>query len=786
MEVISNYLVGCCGCGRGEESDGRLQDQNAVVDRQPKPILPMTAVKVYKTIKRIGKPRYRYPKPTGEQLEAFYQEGKELARLEAEKAKEDTLRDCLTDEDGIEEPHSENPELSLITIKDDDVSIALPPKSPPPSKHIEHRGVYDALSPSDITSAKNPDNDEYLRKDEPTELALPSPLIITKRRDRSNNVLECLPPKISKAAQVVTVNDADVNKENVFPALKQNKQVSTVSVPDQPDFTTIMAEYLGGPDIAGDRPSLELQDPATSKKLALFFQENRSERSVDNGSLYDLYDRSSIYPSNEVSMVYPPSRPLSPRQPSPVPMTVTKINGVRKISRQVSPGNLLIRPIFEVLQEAEEAQVAPTLNGRIPLADKTVTESEQAPLPRPVDDPKSVECSSLLASPLLRSVRSVSGASITSIIGIYVRSESSQEDLNSDVQSFDVRSLPHPDEFELEENSHNYNNNDDINNKRTLPVSIPVDEVDLGSLPHPDDFEDVLYDVPLTPYRSPTPQTTGISSFFLTSSAWLKLEFARVKQFVEDGLMTATPWNKPEPNPEPVVPKTAPVVTTKSTRGDVKPIIIDDGIVASNEQAREVVSNGQRINSADYTDTLSQTYEWEPMSVECVALPTTPMTPTWSGRQIRQLTTTPVPIAQQEAPTFVVLSPAASSAATRQPSLGSPLLQAADSLGMTGPTRLVDPLPRLLSPTGSLVNSSPSEKELVSPDEAQSCQGSRSVSGSSWSSGPRYDIQPHMVARRSTCGLEVTVERGFYKSYEDRAVEPVKSWMRGRRSVQRF
>ncbi|EPS42335.1 hypothetical protein H072_3716 [Dactylellina haptotyla CBS 200.50] len=945
MAVIGD-IVGCCGCGRGRETDGRPQNhQNAVVDRQPQPIEPPMAVRVYKSIKRFATPR-RYPRPTMQQLEELYLEGKELARLEAEHAEKQkqSLTTTTTQQQGFDEtsePVDINKGLEPPTeLAPAHTTTEREASKPTPIKELEPK----ELAPPLLASEVEDDDDDLVL--ELSELA-PPPLIHTI--DLNHDVQPELPELIIR--QVRPHFTADTDDKNILPALRYySKEITTVSDADSDEIAAILAN----PYIACEPPYTPLTGTQTAKKMAAFFQDSDDD------------NRSSVYPSDEESMhIPPPSQPLSRIL---TPINIVEVNKYRKTSRHITPGNLIIRPIFEVLEQA-----------RTPLAEKPAPVNEQSEPPRKSDgdESKSVAC-----SPVLAPTR----------------------------EEVDIRSLPHPDEFELEE---------------LPPPALPVDEVGIRSLPDPDDFPDSigeLVDVPITPYGSPKIKPKEQSAYF-KGMHFLKLEYERVKRYVEEANFSISPWEKPAEQPAPAVTKLsttgedvdstdtiaqwahlakvvenlqrpeqavtrgpygidslshlsslslasnlslqalrsfnsgtltpsdrnpysvlragetiltglpppypvyppAPTEVTESTGQTIAETVrkgtetiaksITNGFSslfrrfgaptvelqssepqptvttaipservnnrsvhsfaeatlplsptpstltlmrtvmglkvegtlrvatvadASPELAREAMSSG--LLTVDYTDSLNQEYlnqfdghnweapdgkipwycdangahveerllaglrhapgqrlrdatnAWDVENEKVVVLPTPSTTSTSTGgpTSVRTRQLIPTPVAQQEAPTsvpyVVVASPAASSAALQAPGvrLGSPVLQAVDSLVAVGSSALIDPLPRLLSPTESLDSSSASPQTRLGSPIGPCSRGIRIVSGASVSSDPRYDPQPHRFARMSTCGLDLSVDRAFYMSYEDRLKLAVKSWMRGRPSIQRL
>ncbi|KAF3934735.1 hypothetical protein ABW20_dc0106878 [Dactylellina cionopaga] len=850
MEVIDK-LIGCCGCGHSEENYGGSRSHTAVIDRQPRRVQTPMAVRMYKSIRQLTTPR-RFPRPTAEQLEAFYQEGIELTRLE-EEAKQKELQ---------------------ALIKQEETARVM--------KILEKYGIR-INSPRSLSSASDipPDGVEPFAP-------LPPPWDV--------------PP----------VTTASANEKNL-PALRATAEKSTLSSTNTADIAAVLAAS----DSADGSPTQQntQQNTQTSKKMKLFFQDNRS----------------SIYPSSEESMVYAPGT-WSPEIKTPT-------------SRNVSPGNLLIRPLFEVLEQA-----------RSPAAVSVVQLKPEVEFPRLPQLAYDQLASPCPRSPSIRS-KSLGSQRVISQSSFYIYS--------------------------------------------------PIPEINLSSLPHPDEFE--LDDIALTPPASPKPKAPEPpKSPLLTGAAYLALELHRIKQRIETGRFDATPWDKPPAEPEPAVtmnngrkrayedlhstdvirrsnfsseeslpypkpaitrgfygrvrslsnnslhwasfsssslssdrslslqalsqinsatfkpsdrkhssilswdedlaglpptaetpanhdtadefspktlaenfrkggetiargitngftslfkrfgaktveiqsPEPQPQMTTAipsepvnrsvlSIREAANPLsptpskleltreilglkvdgnLLDANVAAASspELAREAMSSG--LLTADYTDCLSIEYvnefdgfNWaatdgkiprscddgvhadeesvpgwlknypseflrvdptRPGDEELMRIPVLPgsltKTSTSTGPKnvrVRQLTP---PVAQQETPTavtnVVVASPAASSAATT--------------------TLRADTSP--LSPTGSLSSSSMSQTRSPIGTQPTMSEGVRIVSSTSVSSGPRYDPRSHRLARTSTCGLDLSVERAFYMNYEDRLKMAVKSWMRGKPSTQRF
>ncbi|KAF3200615.1 hypothetical protein TWF192_006879 [Orbilia oligospora] len=314
MELVSK-LVGCCGCGRsGESSSSKGQYQSrtdAVINTQPGLVEPPMVVRVAKTVRQLTT-RRRYPKPTWEEIEAFYQEGKELARLQEEAEAADKLELEQKSEEQLQQSQQDHgkdlmgKDPSRILIKD---SLTVPP-----NPHLTFDG------PSDTP---------FLDDDDENEPRLPP-------------VAHISPRHLSNPGHSWTL-DLDLRRVSnhndwPLPALRQTGENIAISEVDTDEIVAVLA----APDIACTTPTFG--GTQKSKKMRLFFQDDRS--------------RSSVYPSDEESMVYGQGTwsPRSPRIPSPAQSRLA-VNKTRQ-NRHVSPGNLRIPSIMQVLSDVLSPSLA--------------------------------------------------------------------------------------------------------------------------------------------------------------------------------------------------------------------------------------------------------------------------------------------------------------------------------------------------------------------------------------------------------------------------------------------
>ncbi|KAK6347609.1 hypothetical protein TWF718_005447 [Orbilia javanica] len=390
MESVSK-LVGCCGCGRssGESSSSSSRGQHqsrtdAVINTQPGLVEPPMVVRVAKTVRQFTT-RRRYPKPTWEELEAFYQEGKELARLQEEaeaaaalEAAEKLKLEQKTSEEQQQQPQRDHGRdlagKGLIHDLTKDAAVA------PPNPHSTFDG------PSDIP---------FLGDDE-NEPSFP-PLAHISPRHFSNP---------GQKRHIIDLDMRRVSNHNdrPLPALRQTGENTAISEADTDEIVAVLA----APDVACTTPPLN--GTQKSKKMRLFFQDDRS--------------RSSVYPSDEESMVYDQGTwsPRSPRIPSPVRSRLA-VNKVRQ-NRHVSPGNLRIPSIMQVLggvlspSLAEPPQLPsqkPVELSELPHPDEFELTTDDAPVPdsgrecdtQPLPHPEEFGFEEILltppASPLLSS-----------------------------------------------------------------------------------------------------------------------------------------------------------------------------------------------------------------------------------------------------------------------------------------------------------------------------------------------------------------------------------------------
>ncbi|KAF3212729.1 hypothetical protein TWF679_005616 [Orbilia oligospora] len=268
-------------------------------------------VRVAKTVRQLTT-RRRYPKPTWEEIEAFYQEGKELARLQEEAEAADKLELEQKSEEQLQQSQQDHgkdlmgKDPSRILIKD---SLTVPP-----NPHLTFDG------PSDTP---------FLDDDDENEPRLPP-------------VAHISPRHLSNPGHSWTL-DLDLRRVSnhndwPLPALRQTGENIAISEADTDEIVAVLA----APDIACTTPTFG--GTQKSKKMRLFFQDDRS--------------RSSVYPSDEESMVYGQGTwsPRSPRIPSPAQSRLA-VNKTRQ-NRHVSPGNLRIPSIMQVLSDVLSPSLA--------------------------------------------------------------------------------------------------------------------------------------------------------------------------------------------------------------------------------------------------------------------------------------------------------------------------------------------------------------------------------------------------------------------------------------------
>ncbi|KAK6498038.1 hypothetical protein TWF506_004282 [Arthrobotrys conoides] len=348
MELVSK-LVGCCGCGRsGESNSSRGQHQSrtdAVINTQPGLVEPPMVVRVAKTVRQFTT-RRRYPKPTWEELEAFYQEGKELARLQEEAEAADKLE---REQKSKEQPQqSQKDHGKDLTGKDPNQHLVREALVVPQNPHLTFDGT------SDIP----------FLGDEENEPCLPP-------------VAHISPHHLSNHGNSWTV-DLDMRRvsnhnDRPLPALRETGENTAISEADTDEIVAVLA----APDISCTTPPLG--GTQKSKKMRLFFQDDRS--------------RSSIYPSDEESMVYAQGTwsPRSPRIPSPAQSRLA-VNKTRQ-NRHVSPGDLRIPSIMQVLSGvispslAEASELPPPREpvelSELPHPDELELTTDDAPVAQP-------------------------------------------------------------------------------------------------------------------------------------------------------------------------------------------------------------------------------------------------------------------------------------------------------------------------------------------------------------------------------------------------------------------
>ncbi|KAK6334326.1 hypothetical protein TWF730_003541 [Orbilia blumenaviensis] len=340
MEAVSK-LVGCCGCGRsGESSSSRGQHQSrtdAVIDTQPGPVEPPMVVRVARTVRQFTT-RRRLPKPTWEELEAFYEEGKELARLQEEAEAAEKLERQQKSEERQQQPQQQRQDNGQdLAGKDRNQSLVEDAAAAPlPSQpHM----TYDGASETPLHGEENEPRLPPAANFPPRRFSRPGLYFDSDLRRVSNHNDRPLPALV-ETGENMAISEADTD------------EIDAVLAAPDPDIA------CGPPNIGGTQ---------ASKKMRLFFQDDRS--------------RSSVYPSDEESMVYPPGT-WSPRStriisPSPAPGRLA-VNKTRK-NRYVSPGNLRIPSIMERLGGVLSPSLTEAPN-KLPSPQKPVDFSE---LPHP-------------------------------------------------------------------------------------------------------------------------------------------------------------------------------------------------------------------------------------------------------------------------------------------------------------------------------------------------------------------------------------------------------------------
>ncbi|KAF3913071.1 hypothetical protein ABW21_db0209132 [Orbilia brochopaga] len=313
--AVLGELVGCCGCGRsGESREGpQSNDSSAVVDKQPSLVKPPMVVNALEKVKQLVTSR-SYQKPTLEQLEALYQEGKELVRLQ-----EDAEIFKLCDDDDDEEVIAA---ATVITDTRENKKLATP-------QPVLECNNYDGMKESEHEPSR------------PT--SPPSPALTSVASNITQKPSEAT---ISQQQHSFAGNDEKVDDDcdKLAPIPEQDDGLPASDA--TPHITNVR---LASPSIRCVSPPLPWQSGTQrSRRVKLWSHENRS----------------SIYPSDESSMIYSDDG-CTPRLPSPAfvlpqnndedkenrdNLTITKI-------RNVSPGSLLLRPIFEVLEQSRRASL---------------------------------------------------------------------------------------------------------------------------------------------------------------------------------------------------------------------------------------------------------------------------------------------------------------------------------------------------------------------------------------------------------------------------------------------
>ncbi|KAK6495254.1 hypothetical protein TWF481_003280 [Arthrobotrys musiformis] len=381
MESVSK-LVECCGCGRssGESSSssrGSGQHQSrtdAVITTQPGLVQSPMVVRIAKTVRQFTT-RRRYPKPTWEQLEAFYQEGKELVRLQEEAEAAEKLRlQQQQQSEGQQQQQSQQDHDRDLTGQDPSQGIDGDAAIEPPNPHLTFDG------PSDVPFLALDDDNE-------NEPRLPPVAHVPLRS--SSSLGQGYPQLDLGIRRVSNHNDRPL------PALRQTGENTAIS---EADTNEIVAALADDDDADPKTPPVPNGGTQKSKKIKLFFQDDRS--------------RSSVYPSDEESMIYPngawsPRGARSTRITSPAPSRLV-VNKVRQ-NRHVSPGNLRIPSVMQVLSSVlspspAEAPKPTSPRGPVELSELPHPDEFELPTDDAPASPPEQEC--------------------------------------------DIQSLPHPDEFE--------------------------------------------------------------------------------------------------------------------------------------------------------------------------------------------------------------------------------------------------------------------------------------------------------------------------------------------------
>ncbi|KAK6358909.1 hypothetical protein TWF696_000085 [Orbilia brochopaga] len=368
--AVLGELVGCCGCGRSRESRGDPQSENSsstVIERQPSPVTPPRMVVIaYEKVKQKVTSR-SYPKPTLEQLEALYQEGKELVRLQ-EEAEAEKLK--LRQEQDTKATAAAT--VTTDTEDDNNHNVATLQSTLENDHHDDVKGPDHAPEP--FTS--------------PPPSPSPPPLPLTPVA--SNIKLE---PQQPTSSQYNVVDDDENSSDDCSKLAPTIEQEDKSPVSDfAPDITAILAT----PSIrcVSPPPPPQQRGTQTSSKIKLWFHE----------------DRSSIYPSDESSLAH--SDGCRTPRPSTSALEIRNINdddqdkenrgdiAITKIrkARSVSPGGLQIRPIFEVLEQSRRSSLVrpppePTVDlAGLPSPDEFELEDDSSPITKPADEDVSVAC----------------------------------------------------------------------------------------------------------------------------------------------------------------------------------------------------------------------------------------------------------------------------------------------------------------------------------------------------------------------------------------------------------
>ncbi|EWC45890.1 hypothetical protein DRE_04897 [Drechslerella stenobrocha 248] len=736
--TVLREMVGCCGrCTRSEKPHEDPQDGSAVIIRQPLPVEPPMVVRAYKSIKHLMTPR-RFPKPTLEQLEALYQEGKELVRLQEEAEK---LR--LEQEAG----EYETPLFAPLPVR----------VGPPPVLLVS--GPYDCENTSQL--APIPEHDD-------------------------------------------------------------GRLTS--------DFALDVADVLARPTSIVFGPRSARLGTQTAKKIKMWFQDNSS----------------SIYPSNESSMVYPDGA-WTPEPPRPV-QSIIPISKIRKVSRNISPGNLLIRPIFQVLEQSRASLVPPALRSRLG------SDIELAELPHPdnfaldgapsaddgpacLPDPAEFEFTDVaLTPPMSPKIEPVPPKSPILQGGAYLKKELERIKKRIETGTFDatpwdkapsppapalastgvftrvlngVTSMTSLGSFGSSTSSISCLGSNlslqplgSQNSGVITPSSASLAEQVSAGLPQaaqsPARHEDVAVEAAATGLAGTVARglSNGLSSL-------LRRLGARQAGQSEPAGALAKP--QPEPQPEPPTQAAVPMeaVTSVESFVGVSPplsptpsnlelmrVIVGrkvDGTLrapgvaaASPELTRLPMSSG--LLTVDYTDTLSAEYlnqfegfHWDAPDGK---IP-------WYCDENGVHFDEKVMVGLKNYPSELLRDP---KMPWDEESVKSPRLPAALSTGAKGVRvrHLTSPVMTSLASSGPSSASGAVALRSPRPTSHRAGSLSNSSSVSQFPAGsPRYDPAPHRYARTSTCGLDLRVERAFYMSYEDRLKQAMKPWMRGRPSSTR-